>query len=124
LIRSAREVNNYKTEWVIEKIKNASLEFEKKENRKPQIALFGLSFKPNIDDLRESPAIKVAESVQAYLPIWVVEPHIKSHSKFKLIEAEKAYQEADIIVYLVAHRKFKPIPPNTKMILDFCNINA
>ncbi len=59
IIRTAREINNYKTEWVIEKIKNKALEFELKEGRRPIIACFGLAFKADIDDLRESPALQV-----------------------------------------------------------------
>jgi len=57
LIKTSREVNNYKTEWVIEKIKNAALSFEAENGRKAKIACMGLAFKPDIDDLRESPAL-------------------------------------------------------------------
>ena len=61
LIRTAREVNTYKTEWTIEKIKNAALEFEKEKGRKAKVACMGLAFKPDIDDLRESPALSITK---------------------------------------------------------------
>lgn len=124
LIRTAREVNNFKTEWVIEKIHNAALEFEIKNHRKPILALLGLSFKPNIDDLRESPAVKVALSIHSRHNTLVVEPHIHQHKVFNLVSLEKGIEEADILIYLVAHKAFKPAPKTEKRVLDFCNINA
>ena len=64
LIRSAREINSYKTLWVIERVKNAILNFNVEHKRTPKVAFMGLAFKPNIDDLRESPAIQVVEAIQ------------------------------------------------------------
>ena len=61
LIKTSREVNNYKTEWVIEKIKNAALKFENENGRKAKVACMGLAFKPDIDDLRESPAVYITK---------------------------------------------------------------
>lgn len=124
LMRTAREVNNYKTEWVIEKIHNAALEFELKNHRKPILGIMGLSFKPNIDDLRESPAVKVARSLNNIHEIRVLEPHIHQHSEFKLVSQERIFDEADIMAYLVAHKVFKPVPDTEKQILDFCNIRS
>ena len=63
IIGTAREVNNYKSFWCAEKVKTTKLEFELKHGRKPSIALMGLAFKPNIDDLRESPAKYIAQKV-------------------------------------------------------------
>src|SRR5690554_7186897 len=63
IIRLAREINNYKTEWVIEKVKNAALQYKIDYGRDAIIACMGLAFKPNIDDLRESPALHVAEQL-------------------------------------------------------------
>ena len=63
MIKNARQINTYKTNWVIEKIKRIALQFELDNNRKPVLALMGLTFKPDIDDFRESPALLVAETL-------------------------------------------------------------
>ncbi len=125
IIGIAREVNNYKAFWCAEKTRNAMLEFELKNGYKPITAMMGLAFKPDIDDLRESPAKyitqKVMQSEQNNL--LVVEPNIKEHSVFKLTNYLEAYEKADIIVFLVAHKEFKMLTYNEdKVILDFAGI--
>ena len=123
IIRTAREVNNYKTEWSIEKIKNAALTFEKENNRKAKVACMGLAFKPDIDDLRESPAILVTKRLKADgLEILAVEPNIETHKEFDLVKDADAIEQADIIVYLVAHKEFKGIRIFGKVVLDFCGV--
>lgn len=125
IIRTAREINNYKTLWVIEKIKNSILEFEQIQKRKPFIAFMGLSFKPDIDDLRESPALHVAESFleDKSFKILISEPNILKHSKYELTPYNEAMSRADIIVFLVAHKEFKNCEINrTKVVLDFCGV--
>jgi len=122
IIRTAREINNYKTEWVIEKIKNAALQFELKNKRKPIIACMGLAFKPNIDDLRESPALYVAQSlVHQKFEVIAVEPNIQTSKDFDLRSIEEALEKADIVVYLVSHREFANTK-TSKITLDFVNI--
>ena len=86
----------------------------------------GLAFKPNIDDLRESPAKYIVQKVlqnsnnEEY---YVVEPNIESHNVFKLTDYKKAAQNADIIVFLVAHKEFKTLDLTyNKVVLDFCGI--
>ena len=121
MIRTAREVNNYKTEWVIEKIKNAVLKFEIQNGRKAKVACMGLAFKPNIDDLRESPALYIARRLKADgLNILAVEPNIESHKEFEIIEYKEATQKADIVAFLVAHKEFKSLDSNNE--LDFCGV--
>ncbi len=121
IIRTAREVNTYKTEWAIEKIKNEALLFEKENGRKAKIACMGLSFKPDIDDLRESPAIYIIKTlISQKFDIIAVEPNIESHKEFEIIEYKKAIQNADIITFLVAHKEFKGLKLNTN--LDFCGV--
>jgi len=126
LISTARKVNNHKAEWCAEKVKNAMLQFELHNNRKPVVAMMGLAFKPNIDDLRESPAKFITTRVmQNYnnAEILVVEPNIVSHNVFKLTDYREAYQRADIVVFLTAHDVFKTLEwSDDKVILDFCGI--
>ncbi|MDI1293528.1 MAG: UDP-N-acetyl-D-mannosamine dehydrogenase [Methylobacter sp.] len=125
IIGIAREVNNYKAFWCAEKTRNAMLEFELKHGYKPVTALMGLAFKPDIDDLRESPAKYIANKVMQseQNSFLVVEPNIKEHSVFKLTNYLEAYEKADIIVFLVAHKEFKTLEYlDDKVILDFAGI--
>jgi len=123
IIRAAREINNYKTEWVIEKIKNSALQFELDNKRKAKIALMGLAFKPYIDDLRESPALYVATalSLDNKFDLSIVEPNVEEYKGFELVDYEQAVENADIVVYLVAHNEFKNIETD-KIALDFCGV--
>ena len=124
IIRTAREINTYKTEWTIEKIKNAALKFENENGRKAKVACMGLAFKPDIDDLRESPALYITKTLKNQgLEVLAVEPNIENHKEFKIYDFETAINEADIIVYLVAHREFKGIRIFGKEVLDFCGVN-
>jgi len=127
IIGKAREINNYKSFWCAEKVQTAKLEFELKNGRKPSIALMGLAFKPNIDDLRESPAKYIVQRVLQNTnneEYYIVEPNIKTHKVFKLTNFIDAVEKADIIVYLVAHKEFKTIEVDAdKIVLDFCGIN-
>ena len=127
MIGTAREVNNYKSFWCAEKIQNEKLQFELKHGRKPKTALMGLAFKPNIDDLRESPAKYIAQKVLQNSnneEHYIVEPNIDSHSVYKLTDYKEAAEKADIIVFLVAHKEFKKLIVDSKKIfLNFCGIN-
>jgi len=121
IIKTAREVNTYKTEWVIEKIKNEALKFEAKNARKAKVACMGLAFKPDIDDLRESPALYITKRlIDNGLDILVVEPNIENHNELEIVEYKEALKEADIVTFLVAHKEFKGLDIETD--LDFCGI--
>ncbi|MBD5217477.1 MAG: UDP-N-acetyl-D-mannosamine dehydrogenase [Bacteroidales bacterium] len=126
LISDAREINNYKAFWCVEKVKNAILEFELQHGRKPVVAMMGLAFKPDIDDLRESPAKQITGKVMQSArnaEILVVEPNVKSHDSFTLTDYREAYDKADIVAFLTAHKPFKSLPwREDKVILDFCGI--
>ena len=77
MIRTARDININKTNWVIEKIKDTADNLFVNSGKKPKIACLGLSFKPNIDDLRESPALQIATSLIAHgYEVVGVEPNI------------------------------------------------
>lgn len=124
IIRTAREINTYKTEWSIEKIKNSALIFEKENGRKAKIACMGLAFKPDIDDLREAPALYIARSLKSQdFDILAVEPNISSHKDFEITDYETAINDADIIVFLVGHKEFKGIRIFGKEVIDFCGVN-
>lgn len=126
MIAQARETNNYKAQFCAEKVKNLMLQFELENGRQPKVAMMGLAFKPNIDDLRESPAKRItAEVMQSFsnADIMVVEPNITEHKVFKLTYYKEAYEQADIVVFLTAHDEFKTLEWNEdKKILDYCGI--
>jgi UDP-N-acetyl-D-mannosaminuronic acid dehydrogenase len=118
MVEQARRTNDYKADWVVEKIKNHSLKFEKDNGRVPTIVCMGLAFKPDIDDLRESPALYIAKELAKTIDIKVVEPNIKSYKDLELIDLEDGLG-MDICIYLVAHEQFKGVNIKEND-LDFC----
>ncbi|WEI19354.1 UDP-N-acetyl-D-mannosamine dehydrogenase [Acinetobacter proteolyticus] len=126
MVRSAREVNDYKPQWVIQQIEN---EVQKLGNlgRKPSVALLGLAFKPDIDDLRESPAVEIAKEFGQNndVELFLVEPHIQKLpteiTNGRLVDLEEAIQQADVNVILVDHSNFMGLNKNyaDKRILNF-----
>lgn len=124
IISTAREINNYKSFWCVEKILNEINSYIIKNDKKPKVAICGLSFKPNIDDLRESPALYIADKIFSNKNglYYYIEPNINEHDKFNISPINKIY-ECDIIVFLVAHKEFNSIKLDNKIILDFCGIN-
>jgi len=119
LIRTAREVNDAKPQWVLDQVKTALADCLTQTGKRASditIACFGLAFKPNIDDLRESPAVGVAQKIAEWHSgtTWVVEPHIEQLAgaladKAGLVSGEQALAQADILVMLVDHRAFRAI---------------
>ena len=103
LIRTAREVNDSKSQWVLERILERASRFNQ-----PRIACLGLAFKPDIDDLRESPALEIARGLREVHGerVLCVEPNLESYDEFPLTSLSDALSQADIIAVLVAHRSF------------------
>lgn len=127
LIRTAREVNNRKTDWVINQIKIAVADASAQTGRRPKVACLGLAFKPDIDDLRESPALHVAMALKAQsYDVMAVEPNIDSHEIFELASIEHALEEADVVAVLVKHRQFVQRAREGGLrgskVLDFCGV--
>ncbi len=124
LIKKSRETNNYKTQWVLEKIKNKALGFKVENSRDAVIACMGLAFKPDIDDLRESPALLVAQSLkEASFTTLNVEPNLHESHAIEITDTAHAIKSADIIVFLVSHSGFKSLElPEDKIVLDVCGV--
>ena len=124
MIAAARNLNNYKAFWCAEKVQDAVTAFRREQGREPVVTLMGLAFKPNIDDLRESPALSIAQRVMSTIgdaKVLVVEPNVASHELYKLTPMEKAVDQADIVVFLVAHDPFKSLSlREDHVLLDFC----
>ena len=125
IIHTARKVNDGKPEWVVNKVKLAIAEFLQanpdKTAREVTVACYGLTFKADIDDLRESPALDITCQIleQQIGQVLVVEPNIKTlpNTLAKkgglLVKLEEALEKANIIVVLVDHKEFKKIPVNS-----------
>ena len=122
LIQTARLVNDKKTLWIIDKIKERAASFEKMNSKTPLIGIFGLTFKPNVDDLRESPALKIFNTLEKEgMSIITCEPNIKK-GLFNTKTLDELLDKADILVFRVAHSSFKKIDFSKYLILDFCGI--
>lgn len=123
LIAEARAVNVNKAQWCIERIRKSVEAYMARNGRMPRIAVMGLAFKPDIDDLRESPAVVIASAVADEFgnSASFVEPNIECHARFALTDYRKAYSEADIVVFLVNHKEFHELDFRSDVeTLDFC----
>lgn len=122
LLQTARQVNNYKPQWVVDQVVAAAQDFAAVHQRQPIIACLGLAFKPNVDDLRGSPALEITQHLQTlgYM-ILPVEPNLKSHPTLDLIPWSLALDKADLLLFLVGHREFHGLNLQ-KPCLNFCGI--
>jgi UDP-N-acetyl-D-mannosaminuronic acid dehydrogenase len=135
LIKAARDVNQLKTQWALQKIDRAILQFQSEKSTTPTIALLGITYKPNVEDLRESPALEIAESLAEKYPsqIIVVEPNLDALPEKLLKQSalhlgiEEVSKRADIVVVLVAHDEFKNqvfTTDKTLRVIDLVGIGA
>ena len=130
IIRAAREINDGKPKWVVDQAKAAAFDVQQATGRAPVVAVLGLAFKPNIDDLRESPALNIAIEVAQQFTgsrILVVEPHVEElpaalagHDNVELVPAEDGIREADVVLLLVDHDAFASLGATTegKKVID------
>ena len=128
IIRAAREINDSKPDWVIGKI-NAEIDKLKVQGiEKPTVALLGLAFKPDIDDLRESPAVNIAKTMLEAdnAEILLVEPNIKKLPEKlaagNLVSLDTAVEQADVLLVLVAHDEFKLLNSNNGNLIDIAGL--
>jgi UDP-N-acetyl-D-mannosaminuronic acid dehydrogenase len=123
LIRTARLVNSSKTEWVIKKIFDTLSQIKVVSKRKPTTAILGLSYKENVGDLRESPAMQILDDLKSRGEnVVIVEPHVCNLENIDFVPIEEAIDVADLIVVLVAHddfQSYKNLIKKTR-VLDFC----
>ena len=127
-MRAAREVNLYKEDWVVEKFSSTLNDFLQENSSKSEkdviIAFYGLAFKPNIDDLRESPAVNIVKKISEIHKccLIAVEPNIKKLPNLlrgiELHDLDFALEKGDIHVLLVAHNEFNKVPSHCRYILD------
>ena len=118
LIRTAREVNDFKPSWVIEKVRRNAEKF-----KHPVIGCLGLAFKADVDDLRESPAVDIVRMLldENLGEVLIAEPNLKVHGEFKLGSYEAVVAASDIILLLVDHKEFrdlKAVDLKEKILID------
>tara|TARA_A100001015_G_C14932328_1_gene688972 strand:+ start:7 stop:1233 length:1227 start_codon:yes stop_codon:yes gene_type:complete len=130
LIKTSREVNNNKPKWIEEMILFEKDKLNKLFNKEITIGFLGISFKPDIDDLRESPALQIVESInEKYKNIIVCEPNIATYKGFKISKLDDVIEQSDLIVILQKHSIFIDnreliSKRNNKYIFDFCGLFA
>ncbi len=125
LIRQARETNDSKPVWVIDKVNEKVEQFltdhPSKKREEVTIACFGLAFKPDIDDLRESPALQITRQLinTVGCKVIAVEPNVKNLKEdFELVNLDTAFTKADVYVLLVDHYQFKRFKPAVEYVVD------
>ena len=110
LIQKARDVNTKKTKWVLSKIKKLVENFNTNNGFLPTIGCLGLTYKPNIDDIRESPALKITKNlISEGFKIYSADPNLKEVHNIQLIDFNEVLEKSDLVFILVAHKEFEVI---------------
>ena len=123
LIQTARHVNDGKSRWVIEQVQTRAAALEADLGRPARIGCLGLAFKPDVDDLRESPALHITtELLVAGLDVLACEPNLSDHPTIKLHALEDVLAGADLLVFLVAHSPFKGLDLTGRAVFDLCGV--
>jgi len=130
LLKVVREINDARPQELVTQITDAAQLWQREHNKAPVIALCGMTYKPDVDDIRESPALVIARELSMYSPL-ICEPQVQkeqlqAHIKNgEIVKTADAIARADIVVFLVAHKRFKAIDRsclNGKKIFDFCGL--
>lgn len=127
LLITSRKVNESKPKFVLKKLNQEILRFKEQNKREPKIAILGISFKPDIDDIRESPSLEIAmNAVKKFKSVYVFDPYQKDNKSIKICD-EKDIFRCDLFLFLVNHSyfhnsKYKKIY-RTKTSIDFCNFS-
>ena len=107
IMRAARVVNKRKTEWTAVQVEALIDRFEAEEGRSPNVALLGISYKPDTEDFRESPGLEVSLILnQRRQQIFIVDPYVSKFSKLDMLSLQTAIETCDIFVILVPHKQF------------------
>ena len=123
LIQTARRVNDGKSRWVIEQVNSRASALQGKLGRPARIGCLGLAFKPDVDDLRESPALYITtELLVAGLDVLACEPNLHDHPTIKLHTLEQVFAAADLLVFLVAHTVFSNLDLTGREVFDLCGV--
>ena len=123
LIRTAREVNDKKSLWVLQKIIDTATSISKSQNRKILIGCYGITFKPDIDDTRESPALFIVKKLDSLgYNIAIAEPNLQRYENLNLKSTKYVFKNSDLNVLLVAHAQFKEFDFRNKKVLDICGL--
>ena len=126
LIKTARDVNNNKTIWIIRKISQLCKTMKNKKNKPLKVGCMGISFKPDVNDIRESPALEITIALSKLegVEIYPCDPNIIKHKEFKIYSINETLKNCDLFVFLVAHKEFKKIDLKNLNYLDYCNLEA
>ena len=123
MIQAARRVNDGKSRWVIDQVQARAAALEDQLGRPARVGCLGLAFKPDVDDLRESPALQITtELLVAGLDVLACEPNLIDHPTIKLHSLEHLLARADLLVFLVAHSPFKDIDVSSRVVFDLCGV--
>lgn len=132
LLQAARQVNDTRPFEVLEYIYKAVSQWCKEQTRNCNLLLMGLTYKPDVDDLRESPAVRIADMIKEHhtVNLMVCEPHLNQKKLQAMyqdaaISIAQGIEAADIIVFLVGHTRFKAIDKKLlqgKRVFDFCGV--
>jgi UDP-N-acetyl-D-mannosaminuronic acid dehydrogenase len=123
LIQTARRVNDGKSRWVIEQVQARAAALEDQLGHPACIGCLGLAFKPDVDDLRESPALHITtELLVSGLEVLACEPNLHDHPTIKLHSLEQVLADADLLVFLVAHTPFRCLDLTGRTVFDLCGV--